>query len=305
MFSAVPLETFKQQVTRLEPSEKLKLDKYLQLIKHIQNKDKKKEKEALKNLEKFTDLDLFKFSENSSTFKDFIQKPDCALTQYWPAYLKKKGCIAENLTYSHGKKHTLYDEYLGAYLFSEYLKNKDSNRDHARKYLDLACEHGLFQALRRRCQLDLHIISHTKNDQERSLALGQVMQDAALLSSLYGSIGHFYAAKFLNTLGKYYLSLNNDDFASTAHYFLKLAAESFYIGKELFSNQASPGEKAIIQTICGKDGLLHFKFQSWQKAEDYFFEKLDTKLSSRQDIYTSAMKKAKRMHSQHPVSKPS
>lgn len=297
MFSTKPIETFKQQLIALTPDDETKLAKYLLLIGSINSKDKVNQAKYLKDLEKYSDLDIYKFCENNPIFRNFIQSPDCPLTRGWPEYLKEKGCIGENLTSLDGNiKHSLYDEYMGAYLYSEYNKNKKNDKASAANYLDLACEFKFFQALRSRCILCQHKLSKTNDDREGLLAVGQILHDTALLCKLYGSTGYFESAKFLLSVGNHYSNLSEDEFASTASYFHKLAAEYFFSGKELLLNHQLPDNEKILGAICKEAGLLHFGFKSWDSAEEHFLEPvIESELSTRQEMYTAGVNAVKKL----------
>lgn len=290
MFREEPIEVFKSRVSALSTKEEReKFRKYMNLMDVILVKDLEKKSQALVDIEKYTDRDMYKFCEQNPLFKSFIKSPGCELTADWQTYLKGKKCIAENLDSLDGSiKHRLYDEYMGAYLYSEYCNNVKKDNKEASKFLALACEFNLFQALRSRCIDCQHTLLKNTDDKVKAEIIGLVLHDSDILSRLYGLTGCIYAAKFLRFVGTYYLNLEDEAFVTAAAYFHRLAAACFYMGKHIHDNKVLSADEKIMKAICKDAGLGHFGFRSWEAAEQYFLEPIDKEITSQQGLYTAA-----------------
>ncbi|MDR3492123.1 MAG: DUF5630 domain-containing protein [Gammaproteobacteria bacterium] len=290
MFSGNTIEQHKAKLIKLSEREQAKFDDYLRLVLFINTNEKEEMKTLFKKLEPYTANDIYKFAENGSTFKIFIQKSDCPLTKSWPKYLKDKGFIGEAVSsLDKTMTHTLYDEYVGAFLYSDYLsRNEKSDKSGARFSLNMACEFGLYQALIERTKINKEIIKTTEDDRKRVVSINELLTDTKMLTNLYGSIGYFHAAMVLIDIGNYFSNLNTDASAGQAKVFHEAAAENFFSGSLLLSEHSFPENEKILKIICKDDVLKTFGFKDAASAEKYFLEPIDNKITPHDKIRTAA-----------------
>ena len=268
-----------------------KLAAYLNFIHSVQGKDEEGVNAALAKLEsdprnKYTPSEIYSFCLKNDEFKNYIQQKNCPLVRNWQSTLKSKeyNFMGEEAIYYDEKlKHTIADSYQAAFLLSTYQTKieNSTNRAEALAALDLACEFNLFEALHARCKASLVIIQKTKFDDERTLAIGQVLEDTKKLALLYGTVGSFAAATISTTVAAHYANLQDPNFQEMADYFDKKALQYFYSGKDLLERDLKLIEeseikakleqnKMIIAAACKDKGLGIFGFATLEEAEDNF-----------------------------------
>jgi hypothetical protein len=255
---------------------------------------------------------VFKFCANSQIFKDFCLKNEFSHIEIWAKLLRLQEYPGEEVVSLDRKdKLSTFDQYLGAYFFSEYLlfrrDKKKIDPAVAELYLDMACDSGLFKALVARCENNrIKVKSSTTKNAAQTDALAQIKMDAMRLGNLYWTVGYLHAALVLLDIGNYFANQQSPKTIVMAHSFQKSAARKFLQARELSSYKALAQDEKIQKDICGEKGLLVFEFTGWDDAQTFFLNHVNAEYTSHYYLIHQA-KTAMRKHlnvSRNSIRKP-
>jgi hypothetical protein len=243
---------------------------------------------------------LFKFSVNSACFKTFCLENEFSHIDTWKTILKMLSYSGEDVISLDRKEViSIFDQYLGAYFYSEYLRFKAGDKSiepaQAELYLDLASEKGLFNALVARCEYNRgRIKSSNISNEMQTDALTQLKSDAKRLGNLYWVVGLLHASLVLLDIGNYFA---NEESASTdvlAHTLQKTAAKKFLQAQELSIYKALDQNEKIVKNICGKKGLMIFEFSDWDVAQAFFLQHVDSARAPHDTLIAEARKEIRK-----------
>jgi hypothetical protein len=230
-------------------------------------------------LANFNDINkLFKFCFNSDIFKNYCLKNEFKHMDTWVNVLRILKYSGEEIRSVDGKETiSIFDQYLGAFFYGEYLDFKQGKKkmlpSHAVLYLDLACEMGLFQALVARCEYNKEKIHSSRVTNEvQTDSLAQIKSDTKQLSNLYWAVGCLHAALVQLDIGNYFANQATEESTGIAYSFQKSAAKKFLKGRELSAYNGLLQNEKILKEICGKKGLLVFEFDGWDSAQQFFLK---------------------------------
>jgi hypothetical protein len=284
MFEPIDEKVYRRKLIQLKDEDKEKLRTYLAFIRQF-NAGAKEEILApyLNALTPLSPSEIYKFSENSTTFKKFCQQKNSPFVSKWMSYLKEKNYLGMPLLSLDEKlSYSVFDQYCAAYLYSHYLELcKEKDHKNALAALTLACNLGLFQALTERCQINKQLvktITEPAGEKAWVIALGQFLDDVKTLGNLYGTIGHLHGSLALLDLGNFLLKTSErEGAAALGNKFHTEAVEHFFQAKSLTEHDL-PDNLKIILEISKNEGLALYKFRDWPAAEIFLWENADKEM---------------------------
>jgi hypothetical protein len=225
--------------------------------------------------------ELFLLTEKNSEVKKFCQEEGYPHTECWSDWLKRKTYPFEKITSISGKEISIFDLYLGAFLYDRYM-GLDPNKNAVKGQesdLNAACDKHSFSALEKRVDLNITKLKSNSMDLNKKIIhKNQIIADLDDMGEFYLSMGHFHAAIVLLNLGHYCLQQDGDDpVSSWASELYDFAAKHFYHAKALenckekedkeLTNPQLINDKKLIDILSDGEGLKIFGM-SWQSAED-------------------------------------
>lgn len=244
---------------------------------------------------------IYKLSLKSDEIKQFCEKKETYGTheQEWARILKIKNYPGYRVDSIDGNYHcSIYNQYVGSYLFGLYKDNIDSNPNLAKNYLNQAINSGIHTALVEQCKSQQDTV---KVDPTVGNGLLQLTSHLEHLGNTYWSMGYFLAAAMSLSLGNYFSS-QTDETATLSDVFFKESVRYFCCMEILFSQ---PLSQQLTATICGTDTLTEFvskqigkSFTSWDQAKAYMLERIDNNTTRFNEMREGEEKKINLMLSQ-------
>jgi hypothetical protein len=153
----------------------------------------------------------------------------------------------------------LVDHTIGYYLFKQYQSAATTPLE-KKAYLDKGCEMGHFWALQERCTINSKLVCEAGNELTKTFALGELLNDIAVLGNLYGTLGFAVGALELFQLGTYFTletkSINPDNYERMSSAYYEQAAKNIFKALYLYKrSDESSIDKALIDIITKGEGL--------------------------------------------------
>jgi hypothetical protein len=290
MFTKSSIQTY----LALSEQENATLKKFINTIEAGSIQEKKSATQELKD---YSPQTIFKLSENSPVFKDFCKNSQEQLP-YWAAALQDGGYPGNDISsIDSGIKCTTLDQYVGIFIFKEYLKEKAKSQDAdpilLSFLLNKACQHRILFALVERCQVHIDALHYTNIPSNLKEKIpDKIKEDIDLLTTLYQSLGYGHACKVHLMLGHYYSGLPSEDYGYLVKKEYDMAVHEFCCAEitanteySQLVNQFVLGEKNYFEHVFG----LYFK--NWQIAkDDYILKFIGDDISLYNSLHTDAEK---------------
>lgn len=261
-----------ETIVRLTPAEENELKKLVTEISESNDKSQLAVKYLIEDEkhEGFLSLvKIFKFVENSATFKQFCQDTSLPHTKNWSVRLKEKKFPHSEIKLLVNTTVTIYDLYMGAFFLTSSCRAESA----AEKlyWLDKACDAGSFHALMLRTNTAISKLKDIKGNFDAiQSSINTLVTDIQPLGDIYGTAGYFHSAKLLQQLGNFYA--NEEDLesklgASTCY---EAAAEKFVCGKILYEDAELNNDVELFNILTKSKGLSAFGFDTINKGEEIF-----------------------------------
>jgi hypothetical protein len=219
-----------------------------------------------------------KITIHSPALNAILAKPTALHTQTWSMLLKKGSYPSFVIHSLDGKEElSILSQYLAAYYLVQSKQHEADNPLKAAVCLDRACEYGLFDALKKRINLNADKLSTSVAS---PAILKEFQSDTDRIANLYWSIGHLHAAR---TSENIVLETTVEASDQAQPFFVKAVTHLLW-AKELSQFKNLTENRLITSAILGDKGLDIFGYSSWELAEQDLLSHVDSKQTPHESL---------------------
>lgn len=233
-------------------------------------------------LSQFGPAEAFKFAENCVVFKTVAQ---LSQPSGWISQLEQSNDFSEKIIAANGLEVSLYDHYVGDYIFERYLQERDKYNKAIEEYepgtlapnaqpylfwLEEGCKHKLMLALQESCLLKIENIKNVKSDAAEREYSSKFDENLEIMSKLYMTMGYMCAARLCFELASYFEK--EKAFGVSLNYYVKAA--DYFFGGQALAGMDLPEDKHLRDVIGQGEDLKPFGFESMDSAKQIIMDKL-------------------------------